>query len=263
MSNTVICTNHLCGKEYHIDFEKCPFCGTANPQIDIIIEKRNQKSRAAALKLEHEKRLEELSGGSYQSKYRLLVEGGQVKGAQINVWEVTPTYAYVIGLISFIICSIVGALLFIPSYPYSEWLLWGFLTSLTGLLFFTSQLLYSFLLNKDYDVRPANGNSPFLTSILNSVGTVFLGNYRNVGDTHVSYVFLSVIFPIFPIGCYRVTEGKTTSYREGAARVRSTAFKIFGSEKWNLLEILNVYLSSWSTKGFVLCIVWLIGMLLS
>lgn len=213
--------------------------------------------------LEHEKKLEELSGGSYQSKYRLLVEGSHVKGAQINIWEATPTYAYVIGLISFIICSIAGTLLFIPSYPHSEWLLWGFLTSLTGLLFFISQLLSSFLLNTDYYVRPANGKSPSLLSIWNSVGAVCLGNYRDVGNTHVSYGFLSIILPLIPIGCYRVAEGETTTHREGAARVSSTPYITYGSEKWNTLEILHVYLSSWNTKVLVLCVVWFIGIILS
>lgn len=29
--NTVNCSNHLCGKEYNVQFDKCPFCGTDNP----------------------------------------------------------------------------------------------------------------------------------------------------------------------------------------------------------------------------------------
>ena len=28
--NTVICSNSICGKEYHESFKKCPFCGTDN-----------------------------------------------------------------------------------------------------------------------------------------------------------------------------------------------------------------------------------------
>ena len=28
---TVLCNNHLCGKEYSIKFDNCPFCGTPNP----------------------------------------------------------------------------------------------------------------------------------------------------------------------------------------------------------------------------------------
>ena len=29
--NTIKCTNRLCEKEYNVEFENCPFCGTANP----------------------------------------------------------------------------------------------------------------------------------------------------------------------------------------------------------------------------------------
>ncbi len=28
---TVFCSNRLCGKEYSVQFDKCPFCGTINP----------------------------------------------------------------------------------------------------------------------------------------------------------------------------------------------------------------------------------------
>lgn len=28
---TVLCNNHLCGKEYSVKFDNCPFCGTPNP----------------------------------------------------------------------------------------------------------------------------------------------------------------------------------------------------------------------------------------
>lgn len=40
---TVVCQNHMCGKEYHKNFEKCPFCGTENPQYckEAVLE--NQK----------------------------------------------------------------------------------------------------------------------------------------------------------------------------------------------------------------------------
>lgn len=49
MDNTVICNNHLCGKEYHENFKKCPFCGTDNPSY-----KEPEKGTVAA-KSESEK----------------------------------------------------------------------------------------------------------------------------------------------------------------------------------------------------------------
>ena len=43
--NTVICSNHLCGKEYNVQFDKCPFCGTVNPmnkeERKALIDKEN------------------------------------------------------------------------------------------------------------------------------------------------------------------------------------------------------------------------------
>jgi len=43
--NTVKCTNRLCEKEYNVEFDNCPFCGTANP-----IE---ENERRAILEKEH------------------------------------------------------------------------------------------------------------------------------------------------------------------------------------------------------------------
>ena len=262
MANVVICTNRFCGKEYHIDFEKCPFCGTENPQIEKLNEKKEQKRKDIAQKLEYEKKMEESSNGRYQSIFRILVEGGHFKSAKINIWEVIPTYAYIIGFISFMSCSIMGILLIFPQYSNNDWLQWGFVTSLSALFLFISHVVYSIILNKDFYVRPANGESPSLFNIWNSVGVIYLGDYRKVGNTHVSYVFFSIIFPLIPIGCYRVTEGGTTSYRKGATKVRSTSYKIYGSEKWSKLEILHVYLSSWSVKMLALCVVWLLFLLI-
>lgn len=43
--NTVKCTNRLCEKEYNLEFDNCPFCGTANPMEETerrtLIEKKH------------------------------------------------------------------------------------------------------------------------------------------------------------------------------------------------------------------------------
>ena len=43
--NTVKCSNRLCEKEYNVQFDNCPFCGTANPMEEgerrVLIEKEN------------------------------------------------------------------------------------------------------------------------------------------------------------------------------------------------------------------------------
>lgn len=46
--NTVNCSNHLCGKEYNVLFDKCPFCGTDNPMDEeerkVLVEKEKAKN---------------------------------------------------------------------------------------------------------------------------------------------------------------------------------------------------------------------------
>ena len=45
--NTVICSNSLCGKEYHESFKKCPFCGTENPSFkETECESKQPKSKS-------------------------------------------------------------------------------------------------------------------------------------------------------------------------------------------------------------------------
>lgn len=34
INEIVKCQNSICGREYHKDFEKCPFCGAVNMQYD-------------------------------------------------------------------------------------------------------------------------------------------------------------------------------------------------------------------------------------
>ena len=46
--NTVNCSNHQCGKEYNVQFDKCPFCGTDNPMDEeerkVLVEKEKAKN---------------------------------------------------------------------------------------------------------------------------------------------------------------------------------------------------------------------------
>lgn len=262
MTNTVSCTNHLCGKEYHIDFAKCPFCGTENPQIHLLNEKIEQKRKAVAQKLESEKNLEKQSGGLYQSEYRLLVEGGIVEKAKKIIWKDIPIYVYIIGLISTIAFSIICTLALLPSYQNSEWLYWGLILSTAGFIFFLSRLLYDYLMNKNFHVRPANDIVPPSLGTVNSIGITCMGIFRDIGETHVSYFFVSLLVPIIPIGCYRVKEGITTSGKDGAFRKVTTPYKIYGSEKWNGLEILQIYLYTYSIAAFIGCTLWLLLTLL-
>lgn len=104
-------------------------------------------------------------------------------------------------------------------------------------------LLIKIILNKQ-KFTPEYGkptDSDYLGTIM-GVGTCFYGSFRNDGNSEVKYIFLCLFFlPILPIACRRVTEGniswKTHSF--------STEYTIYGKEKWNLLEIIQIYLNVW------------------
>lgn len=65
------------------------------------------------------------------------------------------------------------------------------------------------------------------------------------GISEVRYRFLMFLgIFLIPIGCYRVIEKKTikTGYKE-----YTTQFMILGTESWNLLEIISIYIFRLST----------------
>jgi len=52
--NTVKCSNHLCGKEYNVQFDKCPFCGTDNPMDEEERKALIEKEKAENISVEDE-----------------------------------------------------------------------------------------------------------------------------------------------------------------------------------------------------------------
>ena len=48
--NTVKCSNRLCEKEYSVEFDKCPFCGTPNPMEESERKARIEKSKATDIR---------------------------------------------------------------------------------------------------------------------------------------------------------------------------------------------------------------------
>ena len=243
MPDTVLCSNRLCGKKYPNYFPKCPYCGTKNPQ------------KEDTVKSFFEQMMEE--------KSKLLKEGGYVKGDNSNPWKDIPVIVYFVGGLALVGLSLVLIFRGSSNYKSNEWLDWGLVTSISGLVLFFSSLLYSYLLSKSFKVSPAN-NDPFPElSTWNLIGTTCQGSYREVGGTHVSYVFFTFIFPLIPFGCYRVKEGPSINpHRDGAVWKSSTSYSVYGSEKWNFLEVLHVYLSSWSIMMLVLCFIWFIFLLI-
>lgn len=48
--NTVKCSNRLCEKEYNVQFDKCPFCGTPNPMEESERKSMIEKSKATDIR---------------------------------------------------------------------------------------------------------------------------------------------------------------------------------------------------------------------
>lgn len=83
------------------------------------------------------------------------------------------------------------------------------------------------------------------------LGFSFYGSFRKDGESEVSYIFLCFYWmPIIPIGCRRVSECGTS----GIMPVISTTYKIYSKERWELLEILQIYLCYWGGLSSVLSI---------
>lgn len=78
----------------------------------------------------------------------------------------------------------------------------------------------------------------------NNVGFKLFGEFRmDTNYSTVKYLFFCVFFPLIPIGCYRAKEGATKDLgRVDAAHVSTTEYTIYGTEKWNFLEVLYIYL---------------------
>lgn len=88
--------------------------------------------------------------------------------------------------------------------------------------------------NRPFEVATPNGERPKVLRLVFGIGQAFVGNYRETDGTYVVYSFVFLLFPLFPTGCYRVKKGKSG--------LNSIEWTIFGSEKSNSSEILNIYL---------------------
>lgn len=77
-----------------------------------------------------------------------------------------------------------------------------------------------------------DGKKPSSLLTISGIGQIFIGGikFRKVEETYVSYTFFSLLFPIYPTGCYRVT------------RISSNEWVFHGSEKKESSEITCIYL---------------------
>jgi len=140
--------------------------------------------------------------------------------------------------------------------------------SVTGILILSLVLclslvfvLYKYFENKDKDILKNhekaiyNGKDTYPPlSTINNIGFGFWGDYRrDLNGSSVKYVFFSILIPLIPISCCRATKGLTIDLgRQGYAHKTETDYTIYGTEKWNFLEVLYIYLK---TISIILAIV--------
>lgn len=124
------------------------------------------------------------------------------------------------------------------------------------LLLFDYFVMFRLLDKAKSSNREPNGKGQhLLLGTGNGIGFTLLGdfrvrtymkdnNYKNMTSSNVTYHFFTFFFlPILPFGCYRVIQ--TGYHRENHKRA-TTSYKILGSERWNLIEDLSIYISSYA-----------------
>ena len=115
-------------------------------------------------------------------------------------------------------------------------------------IYFSIALLIVPCINKVTKYTPIyNGEKPTSSfETWNGIGTILLGpGFRkdSLNDSEVKYAFLSILIPLIPIGCYRVTEISTDSFGGGYIQENTTKYKIYGSERWRIHEVILIYVS--------------------
>ena len=118
-------------------------------------------------------------------------------------------------------------------------------------------LLYisnKYLKRKNGDIMQVHENAiyngkdtnPSISSI-NNIGLSFFGDYRMdiANGSTVKYLFFCIFIPLIPVGCYRALRGMSENLgRQGAGSVNRTQYTIYGTEKWNFVEVLIIYLTT-------------------
>lgn len=197
-----------------------------------------------------------------QENQKLIKNGGFVKrhdDTEPPCWTFIPTVVYVL-FVLFTILMIFFTILQINgrTYIFNTWVKELNINIYIGLLllyasyalFLIGFILIPALENRDFHVRPANSKSPVMLGIGNGIGFTFFGDYREVGDTAVSYYCFCIIGPLIPLGCYRVRRGETK--RRFGQSGYSTSYQIYGSEKWNFLEIINLISFSFASISLII-----------
>jgi serine/threonine protein kinase len=142
-------------------------------------------------------------------------------------------------LIALLLLGVVCALVYIfDSIHFHD----GVVLGLIGALMFIAALWQKnkYLKKQPFEVSVPDGKTPSSLYTFCGIGHNLLGalKYRKKDGTFVAYTFVFVLLPLFPTGCYRVEEGDGDNF----GLYSTKEWKIYGSEKKNTGEILNIYL---------------------
>jgi hypothetical protein len=130
---------------------------------------------------------------------------------------------------------LVGLLCYIPVFFQSENLaIFSKVTSITALIYLLVLLLKAARAGRPMMIREPDGKLPKSGKLsdTNGVGTFFIGKFRELNGTYVTYYFFNIFLPVIPLGCYRVTK-------------TDKGYGVTGSEKWNFFEVMYLYISGW------------------
>lgn len=84
------------------------------------------------------------------------------------------------------------------------------------------------------------------------------GRYDEKTGADVYYQFITILLPIFPIGCYIA---KKTGYHRQNHKKATTSYQIYGTAKWNGWELLFIYLFWYCFAGGTISVIGIISCL--
>jgi hypothetical protein len=84
-------------------------------------------------------------------------------------------------------------------------------------------------------------------STWNGIGTKYLGFgfMQPDGSHNATRWFVVVDMPILPLGRYRLRVGDTAFTQDGYRNITTTQYRVLGSTRIHLLEVLATYLTWW------------------
>lgn len=164
------------------------------------------------------------------------------------------------------IASIVALIIF-SSEPVSDKSMMSFihcslLLGISLLVMCISMVISNYIDDNPGESRKPDGKSPLFLGTGNGIGARMVGDfYRKPIDGHlvnVNYVFISILVPIIPVGCY---DASMTSYSSKSHKKSTTTYAISGSQPWRFIEILQIYCWWYSFFGIAIGIIGVIASL--